>query len=192
MTIGSWLFLGGPWGEFCNGAAQFISEKRKARDSGGRREINRVAFDSTATYAFPLSPTNFAQPSRRRDNMSADLFNLTPPLVGKPEDLLSAGQSLAVSLSPLDNSLAVFVTNAVIPSKAYFYTRSLNLILNVAYLAAHQTSTRGGAAHIFLRHRRCPILREATCTLPLMPCIQDPHYCSSSRIPWSFLPPSKT
>ncbi|KAJ7442242.1 Nup85 nucleoporin-domain-containing protein [Mycena latifolia] len=47
--------------------------------------------------------------------MSADVFNLTPPLVpaGKPEDLLLAGQSLAASLSPLDNSLVVFVTNAV-------------------------------------------------------------------------------
>ncbi|KAJ7765398.1 Nup85 nucleoporin-domain-containing protein [Mycena maculata] len=46
--------------------------------------------------------------------MSTELFNLTPPLVpaGKPEDLLLAGQALAASLSPLDNSLAVFVTNA--------------------------------------------------------------------------------
>ncbi|KAJ7623243.1 Nup85 nucleoporin-domain-containing protein [Roridomyces roridus] len=46
--------------------------------------------------------------------MSGELFNLTPPLVpaGKPEDLLLAGQSLAATLSPLDNSLAVFVTNA--------------------------------------------------------------------------------
>ncbi|KAJ6591607.1 Nup85 nucleoporin-domain-containing protein [Mycena vulgaris] len=46
--------------------------------------------------------------------MSGDVFNLTPPLVpaGKPEDLLLAGQSLSASLSPLDNSLAVFVTNA--------------------------------------------------------------------------------
>ncbi|KAJ7091342.1 Nup85 nucleoporin-domain-containing protein [Mycena belliarum] len=47
--------------------------------------------------------------------MSGDVFNLTPPLVpaGKPGDLLLAGQSLSASLSPLDNSLAVFVTNAV-------------------------------------------------------------------------------
>ncbi|KAJ7155434.1 nucleoporin Nup85-like protein [Mycena crocata] len=47
--------------------------------------------------------------------MSGELFNLSPALVpaGKPEDLLSAGQSLSASLSPLDNSLAVFVTNAV-------------------------------------------------------------------------------
>ncbi|KAJ7668334.1 Nup85 nucleoporin-domain-containing protein [Mycena rosella] len=46
--------------------------------------------------------------------MSADVFNLTPPLVpaGKPGDLLLAGQSLCASLSPLDNSLAVFVTHA--------------------------------------------------------------------------------
>ncbi|KAF8216477.1 Nup85 nucleoporin-domain-containing protein [Mycena galopus ATCC 62051] len=44
--------------------------------------------------------------------MSGDLLTLTPPLVRKPEDLLLAGQSLAATLSPLDNSLAVFVTNA--------------------------------------------------------------------------------
>ncbi|KAJ6607496.1 Nup85 nucleoporin-domain-containing protein [Mycena sp. CBHHK59/15] len=46
--------------------------------------------------------------------MSNEVFNLKPALVpaGKPEDLLLAGQSLSASLSPLDNSLAVFVTNA--------------------------------------------------------------------------------
>ncbi|KAJ7334118.1 Nup85 nucleoporin-domain-containing protein [Mycena albidolilacea] len=44
--------------------------------------------------------------------MSGDLLNLTPPLVRKPEDLLLAGQSLSATLSPLDNSLAVFVTTA--------------------------------------------------------------------------------
>ncbi|KAJ7792257.1 hypothetical protein B0H14DRAFT_2932068 [Mycena olivaceomarginata] len=45
--------------------------------------------------------------------MSGDL-NLTPRLVRKPEDLLLAGQSLSATLSPLDNSLAVFVTTAVL------------------------------------------------------------------------------
>ncbi|KAF7356620.1 Nuclear pore complex protein Nup85 [Mycena venus] len=44
--------------------------------------------------------------------MAGDLLNLTPPLVRRPEDLLLAGQSLSATLSPLDNSLAVFVTNA--------------------------------------------------------------------------------
>ncbi|KAJ7115936.1 Nup85 nucleoporin-domain-containing protein [Mycena epipterygia] len=46
--------------------------------------------------------------------MSGEFFNLSPPLVpaGKPGDLLLAGQSLSASFSPLDNSLAVFVTNA--------------------------------------------------------------------------------
>ncbi|KAJ6518778.1 Nup85 nucleoporin-domain-containing protein [Mycena sanguinolenta] len=44
--------------------------------------------------------------------MSGDLLNLTPPLVRKPEDLLLAGQALSATLSPLDNSLAVFVTDA--------------------------------------------------------------------------------
>ncbi|KAJ7043585.1 Nup85 nucleoporin-domain-containing protein [Mycena alexandri] len=46
--------------------------------------------------------------------MSGDHFNVAPALVpaGKPEDLLLAGQSLSATFSPLDNSLAVFVTNA--------------------------------------------------------------------------------
>ena len=62
--------------------------------------------------------------------MSADLFNLAPPLVpaGKPEDLLLAGQTLSASLSPLDNSLAIFVTNAV---TAFTILPATHLIISV-------------------------------------------------------------
>nr|GAT45669.1 predicted protein [Mycena chlorophos] len=46
--------------------------------------------------------------------MFVDDYNLAPPLVpaGRPQDLLEAGQALSASLSPLDNSVAVFVTSA--------------------------------------------------------------------------------
>ena len=42
-------------------------------------------------------------------------LNLVPPLVesGHIEDLIQAGQSLRASFSPLNNTVAVFVTSAV-------------------------------------------------------------------------------
>ncbi|KAF7309813.1 Nuclear pore complex protein Nup85 [Mycena indigotica] len=47
--------------------------------------------------------------------MSGEHFNLTPPLVParRSQDLLEAGQAISASLSPFDNSISVFATNAV-------------------------------------------------------------------------------
>lgn len=47
--------------------------------------------------------------------LGTDYINLVPPLVeaGKFQALVAAGQTISSTLSPLDNSLAVFVTNTV-------------------------------------------------------------------------------
>ena len=44
-----------------------------------------------------------------------DHLDLVPPLVeiGKFIDLVNAGQTISASISPADNSLAVFITNSV-------------------------------------------------------------------------------
>lgn len=45
--------------------------------------------------------------------LGTDSINLVPPLVeaGKFGDLVAAGQTISSTLSPQDNSLAVFITN---------------------------------------------------------------------------------
>ncbi|CAK5267637.1 unnamed protein product, partial [Mycena citricolor] len=55
-----------------------------------------------------------SRPGPPTTRQMSDHFNLAPPLVpaGKSGDLLASNQALASTFSPLDNSFAVFLTNA--------------------------------------------------------------------------------